>query len=73
MASMSLHMFAYTLEKYEGEEFCFYQWEEAFGESASLTDYGLAYYIVFVYSPILLLIIIYSIILIKLKLQKTPV
>ena len=72
MASMSLGLFAYTLEKYEGEVFCFYQWEEAFGESASLTDYGLTYYIVFVYTPIILLIIIYSIILIKLKLQKTP-
>ncbi|XP_068686708.1 QRFP-like peptide receptor [Montipora foliosa] len=72
MASASPGLFAYTLEKYEGGVFCLYQWEEAFGESASLTDYGLAYYIVFVYTPIILLIIIYSTILIKLKLQKTP-
>ncbi|XP_068734635.1 QRFP-like peptide receptor [Montipora capricornis] len=72
MASMPLGLFAYTLEKYEGEVFCFYQWEEAFGESESLTDYGLAYFIVFVFTPIILIIITYSIILIKLKLQKTP-
>ena len=72
MASASADLFAYTLEKYEGEVFCRYQWKEAFGESASLTNYGLAYYIVFVYTPIILLIIIYSIILIKLKLQKIP-
>ena len=69
---MSLDLFAYSLEKYEGEVFCFYQWEEAFGESVSFTDYGLAYYIVFVYTPLILLIIVYSIILIKLKLQQTP-
>ena len=36
------------------------------------TAYGLAYSIVFVYTPIILSIIIYSIILIKLKLPKTP-
>ncbi|XP_068734005.1 RYamide receptor-like [Montipora capricornis] len=72
MASTSLDLFAYSLEKYEGDVFCVSQWEEAFGESVSLTDYALAYYIVFVYTPIILLIIIYSIILIKLKLQKTP-
>ena len=55
--------------------YCLYlnnQWEEAFGESVSVTDYSLDHYIVFVYTPIILLIIIYSIILNKLKLQKTP-
>lgn len=72
MASTSLDLFAYSLEKYEGEVFCVNQWEEAFGESVSVTDYSLAHYIVFVYTPIILLIIIYSIILIKLKLRKTP-
>ena len=72
MASMSPDLFTYTLDKYEGEVFCVYQWEETFGESVSRTDYSLACYIVFVYTPIILLIIIYSIILIKLKLQKTP-
>ena len=72
MASMSPDLFAYTLEKYEGEVFCFLQWEEAFGESFLFPAYGLAYSIVFVYTPIILSIIIYSIILIKLKLPKTP-
>ncbi|XP_068686703.1 RYamide receptor-like [Montipora foliosa] len=72
MASMSPVLFARSLEKYEGEVFCLYHWEEAFGESLSLTDYVLANYVVFVYTPIFLLIIAYSIILIKLKLQKIP-
>ena len=72
MTSASPDLFVYTLEKYKGEVFCLYQWEEAFGESASLTDYALAYHLVFLHTPIILLIIIYSTILIKLKLQKTP-
>ena len=67
-----LDLFARSLEKDEGEVVCVYQWEDAFGESVSFADYCLAYYIVFVYTPFILLIIIYSIILIKLKLQKTP-
>ncbi|XP_068738433.1 RYamide receptor-like [Montipora capricornis] len=70
MAFTSPVLFAYTLDKYEGEVFCVFQWEETFGESES--HIVLAYYIVFLYTPIILLIIIYSIILIKLKLQKTP-
>ncbi|XP_068728328.1 RYamide receptor-like [Montipora capricornis] len=70
MASMSPVLFAYTLDKYEGEVFCVSQWQGPHEESASRTV--LAYYIVAVYTPIILLIIIYSIILIKLKLQKTP-
>ena len=50
MASASPVLFAYTFEKYEGEAFCVFQREEGFGESASLTDYLLAYYIVFVFA-----------------------
>ena len=70
MAFTSPVLFAYTLDKHEREVFCVFQWEETFGASES--HILLAYYIVFVYTPIILLIIIYSIILIKLKLQKTP-
>ena len=74
MASASPVLFANSLDKYEEELFCVFLWEETFRESVSFTDYCLAYYIVFVYAAIILLIIIYSIILINctLKLQKTP-
>ena len=50
MATASPNLFALNLEKYEGEAFCVIQWEEAFGESLSFTDYVLAYHIVFVYT-----------------------
>ena len=72
MASTSLDLFALSLEKYEGEVRCVWKWEEAFGESISFTDYILVRYIAFLYTPTIFLILIYSIILIKLKLQKIP-
>ena len=72
MASTSLVLFAYSLEKYEGEVFCAYHWEETFGEYVSFTVFVLAHYVAFLYTPVILLTLIYSIILIKLKLQKIP-
>ena len=72
MASTSLDLFALSLEKYEGEVLCVWKWEESFGESISYTDYIVARYIAFLSTTIIFLIIIYSIILIKLKLQKIP-
>ncbi|XP_068738431.1 QRFP-like peptide receptor [Montipora capricornis] len=72
MTSTSLDLFALSLGKYEGEVRCVWKWEEAFGESISFTDYILARYIAFLYTPIIFLILIHSIILIKLKLQKIP-
>ena len=51
---------------------CVPKWTEAFGESSSLPNYYLAGFIVFFYIPIVLLIILYSIILIKLKSQVHP-
>ena len=72
MASTSLDLFAYSLEEYEGEVFCVYQWEETFGESISFTVFIFAHYVAFLYTPLILLTLIYSIILIKLKLQEIP-
>ena len=46
--------------------------EKAFGESSSPTDYLLAGSILFTYIPVMFLIILYSIIIIKLKTQKLP-
>ena len=72
MAFTSLDLIARSLKKDEGRVICVLKWEEAFGESISPTDYALALHIAFLYTPIILLIFVYSIILIKLKLQKIP-
>ncbi|XP_068686657.1 QRFP-like peptide receptor [Montipora foliosa] len=72
IATMSPNLFIYRLEKRNGEVSCVFNWEEAFGEPVSDTDVALAYYIVFVFTPIISLILIYSIILFKLKLQNFP-
>lgn len=47
-------------------------WNEVLGESSSDVNYFLASCVVFIYIPIALLVIIYSIILIKLNSQKIP-
>ena len=48
------------------------QWNEVFALSSSIANYLLAGHVVFYYLPIALLIIPYSIIVIKLKTQKIP-
>ena len=51
---------------------CVIEWEKAFGESSSFQSFLLAYIILFIYIPVLLLVILYSIIVIKLKTQAHP-
>ncbi|XP_073249920.1 RYamide receptor-like [Porites lutea] len=51
---------------------CVLEWEKVFGESSSFASFGLPYYILFIYIPVLLLVILYSIIVIKLKTQAHP-
>ena len=48
------------------------RWKEAFGEFSSFSDFAIVIYILFIYIPVLLLVILYSIILIKLKTQVHP-
>ena len=72
MAVHSPYFFAYKLVEYPAQRACVAKWTEAFGESSSLPNYYLAAIIVFFYIPIVLLIILYSIILIKLKSQVHP-
>ena len=56
-----------------GKLYCFLQWNEAFGESFSYVNYFLLVtFILFYYIPIAVLVILYSIIVIKLKKQKIP-
>ena len=71
-AVISPHLLTYQLVEYSGEMRCDTRWKKAFGESSSVTDYLLAGSILFRYIPVMLLIILYSIIIIKLKTQKHP-
>ena len=72
MAVSSPNLFVFKLVKYPGTLVCEPRWSEAFGKSLSEADYVLALYVVFYYVPVALLIILYSIILTKLKTQKIP-
>ena len=71
-AVVSPYLFAYQLVEYSDGMRCDIRWKKAFGESSSFTDYILAGSILFRYIPVMLLIILYSIIIIKLKTQKHP-
>ena len=51
---------------------CVSKWKKAFGESSSHASFVLAYYSLFIYIPVLLLVILYSVIVIKLKTQAHP-
>lgn len=60
------YLFAIKLVEYQGELVCMIQWKETFA------NYFLAIYVVFLYIPVALLTVLYSIILINLKSQKIP-
>ena len=72
MAVRSPDLFTFTVVEYQGQMFCLNQRNEVFGESSSAENYFLASYAVFLYIPYMLLIILYSIIVYKLKSQKIP-
>ena len=72
MAVHSPYLVAYKLAAYPGKLLCLRRWNEAFGESFSAKNYFLALFVVFLYIPIVMLTILYSIIVIKLKLQMRP-
>ena len=64
----------FTFELVESAEgtWCVLKWKKAFGESSSFPSYQLASFILFIFIPELLLVILYFIILIKLKTQAHP-
>ena len=64
-------LFANKLVEYQGGIRCDMQWEEVFGEK-SFPTYFLTGVSVFFYIPMVLLVLLYSIILIKLKKQAHP-
>ena len=69
IAVFSPYLFAFKLvEEDDGKQYCYIaDWNEVFGLSSSIANYLLALNVVFYYLPIALLIILYSIIVIKLK------
>ena len=71
MAVFSPFLFAFKLVEYQGKLACERRWNEAFGESSSFANYSLALG-VFLYVLTALLVILYSIIVLKLKSQKIP-
>ena len=72
VAFNSPDLFSYELVEYPEGTWCVLGWKKAFGEPSSFASFALAYYILFMYIPVLLLIILYSIIVIKLKTQAHP-
>ena len=71
-AVSSPFLFAYELVEYPEGNGCVTEWEKVLGESLSLASYQLAFFSLFIYIPVLLLVILYSIIVIKLKTQSHP-
>lgn len=72
IAICSPYLFAFKLVEHTGQMACKRKWNEAFGEYFSDAIYFLTLFVVFFYLPIAVLIILYSIILIKLKTQIFP-
>ena len=66
--------YLFTFEQLESPErnSCVIEWEKVFGESLSYANFVLASHSLFIYVPVLLLVILYSIIVIKLKTQAHP-
>ena len=71
-AIFSPYLFAYQLVEFSGEMWCLPRWKKAFGESSSFADYVVTDPILFTYIPLVLLVLLYSIILIKVKIQAHP-
>ncbi|CAH3193923.1 unnamed protein product [Porites evermanni] len=71
-AFYSPYLFSFILVEYQEENLCVNQWEVAFGEKSSPGIYILLAIIFLYYIPFVVLAILYSIILIKLKKQAHP-
>ncbi|CAH3196019.1 unnamed protein product, partial [Porites evermanni] len=72
VAVNSPYLFTAELVEYPEGTSCAIEWEKVFGESSSFASFVLASYSPFIFIPVLLLVILYSIIVIKLKTQAHP-
>ena len=71
-AFWSPYLFTFNLVEYQEKTSCKNQWEVTFGEKSSFVIYYLSASILIGYIPFVVLVILYSIILIKLKKQAHP-
>jgi len=71
-AYLSPYFYTYQLVEYSGKRWCAVRRKKVFGKSSSLADYHLVGSILFIYIPVMLLVLLYSIILIKLKTRAHP-
>ena len=72
MAVYSPYLFAFKLVEYPGGLMCALSWKEVFGESSSYENYVVSILMIFFSISLVLIAILYIIIYIKLKSQKTP-
>ena len=72
MAFQSPKLFAYKLFEYPGSLLCEMRWNEAFGELSSIENYYVSILVIFFIIPFVLLAILYVIIYLKVKSQKSP-
>ena len=72
MAISTTDLLTFKVVGYPAGLTCVMRWNEVFGNSSSNENYLLAVYITFLFTPWVLVTILYAIILIKLKLQKIP-
>ena len=72
VAVSSPYLFTFELVEHPEGARCVIEWEKVFEESSSFASFVLASYSLFVYIPVLLLVILYPIIVIKLKTQAHP-
>ena len=71
-AVSSPNLFTFQIVEFSGEIQCGRRWKKAFGKSSSFTDFLLPYCVLLIFIPVMLLVILYSIILAKLKTQAHP-
>ena len=72
MAVFSPYLFALKLDEYPGGLVCELSWKDVFGESSSYKNYSVSIVMLFHLIPLVSIAILYIIIYIKLKSQKTP-
>ncbi|CAH3141868.1 unnamed protein product [Porites evermanni] len=72
VAVSSPHLFASEFVENSEGTWCVTKWKKVFGESSSYASFLLAKHILFIYIPVLFLVILYPIIVIKLKTQAHP-
>ena len=72
MAIYSPYFFGLRLVESHGELACRWHWKEAFGESSSIQNYFSSLFVALTFVPLVVIAILYIIIFVKLKSQRSP-